>query len=68
MSRSTTTDGASWLLQTRVVLAAYRREHQLAARLIGKLLGWPLDPTDPAYEQFVKTLCAVAFCPDEKGD
>lgn len=49
--------------QAAEVIAAYRREHALAARLIGKPLGWPLDPTDPAYEQFVQTLCAVAFGP-----
>lgn len=50
-------------LAAEEVIAAYRREHPLAARSIGKLLGWPLDPTDPAYEQFVQTLCTVAFRP-----
>ncbi|MGH2879450.1 MAG: nitroreductase family deazaflavin-dependent oxidoreductase [Solirubrobacteraceae bacterium] len=54
--------------QTAEVIATYRREHSLIARLIGKLLGWPLDVADPSYEQFVKTLCAVVFRPAEKGD
>jgi deazaflavin-dependent oxidoreductase (nitroreductase family) len=49
--------------RTAEVIAAYRGEHPLAARLIGKLLGWPLDVTGPAYKQFVQTLCAVAFRP-----
>ncbi len=49
------------------VIAAYRHEHPLAARAIGKLLGWPLDATSPAYEQFVQTLCAVAFRPAPPG-
>ena len=54
--------------RTAEVIAAYRRKHPLSARLIGKLLGWPLDVTGPAYEQFVKTLCTVAFRPAEQGD
>lgn len=49
--------------QTAEVIATYRREHPLAARLIGNLLGWPLDTTGSAHEQFVHTLCAVAFRP-----
>jgi hypothetical protein len=47
--------------QTAEVIAAYRQKHPLAARLIGKLLGWPLDATGSVYEQFVQTLCTVAF-------
>lgn len=54
--------------RTAEVIATYRREHPFTARLIGKLLGWPLDMTDPAYEPFVRTLCAVAFRPAEIGD
>lgn len=49
--------------QATEAIAAYRREHPLAARLIGKLLDWTLDSTDPAYEQFVQTRCGVAFRP-----
>jgi len=41
------------------LIALSRREHPLAARLIGKLLGRPLDATDPAYEQFVQMLCGL---------
>lgn len=43
---------SSTLSRRRKVIATYRHEHPFAARLIGKLLGWPLEATGPAYEQF----------------
>lgn len=49
--------------QAAALIAVYRREHPLAARLVGDLLGWPLDATDPAYERCAQMLCAVAFRP-----
>ena len=49
--------------QAAEVITAYRREHPVASRLIGKFLGWRHDATGPAYEQFVQTLSAVAFRP-----
>jgi len=50
------------------VIATYWREHPVAARMIAKLLGWPPTSTGVAYEQFVQTLCAVAFRPSRKGN
>jgi deazaflavin-dependent oxidoreductase (nitroreductase family) len=44
-------------------IAAYRSRHPFAARMLARLLGWPRDTDDPAYERFVQTLCAVSFRP-----
>lgn len=45
------------------VIAAYRREHPLVARMLARLLGWPLYAAPPVYEQFTRTLYAIAFRP-----
>lgn len=49
--------------QAAETIAAYRREHPFAAKTIARLLGWPLDESGPAYDEFVRTFCAVAFRP-----
>lgn len=49
-------------------MATYRREHPYTARALARLLDWPTDTSDPRYEQFARTLCAVAFRPARPGD
>jgi hypothetical protein len=50
-------------VQAAEAIGVYRSRHSFAARVLARLLGWPRDTDDPAYERFVQTLCAVAFRP-----
>jgi deazaflavin-dependent oxidoreductase (nitroreductase family) len=54
--------------QATELMDTYRREHPYAARALARLLGWPTDTNDPGYEQFARTLCAVAFRPAQAGN
>lgn len=54
--------------QAAELMETYRREHPYAARALARLLGWPSDTNDPGYEQFARTLCAVAFRPAQAGN
>jgi deazaflavin-dependent oxidoreductase (nitroreductase family) len=54
--------------QAAELMDTYRREHPYAAKALARLLDWPADANDPRYQQFARTLCAVAFRPTHAGD
>lgn len=54
--------------QSATVIDAYRSAHPRATRMLARLLGWPADTAGADYEQWVQTLCGVAFTPAALSD
>ncbi len=49
--------------EANAALASYERRHPWAARILGRLLGYPLGGPEAARRAFAESVCLVAFRP-----